>query len=240
MNNSVSFRREKMNKTDLSLADFMYVPGLDIMQRANLYEDFLNNIYEKHHLQYKRVAIDGSGPVRRIKDMYTGKIREMVYLASNDYLNLTNHPKVIAAGRNALEKYGAGAGSVPLLGGTIDLHIELENKIAKFKSCEAAIIYTSGFGSNAGTLLALLQKDDIAILDMLAHASIIDGCQNTNIKYFKHNDMDSLEKVLKRVKDCHRTKLIIVDGVFSMDGDIAPLDKIVEIAKHYGAYVMVD
>jgi glycine C-acetyltransferase len=191
-------------------------------------------------MQYKRVALNGSGPVRLVKDMYTGDIREMIYLASNDYLNLTTHPKVVEAGRAALDKYGAGAGSVPLLGGTIDLHIELEKKIAEFKSCESAIIYTSGFGSNAGTLLSLLQKEDIAVLDMLVHASIIDGCKNTNIKYFRHNNMDSLEATLKKVKDDYRTKLVVVDGVFSMDGDIAPLDSIVEIAKHYGAYVMVD
>jgi glycine C-acetyltransferase len=129
---------------------------------------------------------------------------------------------------------------VPLLGGTLDVHIQLEKKIAKFKGCEDSITYTSGFGSNCGSLLALLQEEDIAILDLLVHASIIDGCKSTNTKCFRHNDMDSLERVLKRVKDKFRTKLIVVDGVYSMDGDIAPLDRIVELAKAYGAYVMVD
>lgn len=229
-----------MDSLNLSLADFMHTPGLDIMQRAEAFNEYLDDVREKHHFQYKRVASEGSAPVRSIFDPYTGETREMVYLASNDYLNLTRHPKVVAAGREALEKYGAGAGSVPLLGGTIDLHIELEKKIAGFKSCEAAIIYTSGFGSNAGTLLSLLQEDDVAVLDMLVHASIIDGCKNTNVKFFKHNNMGSLENTLKKVKDKFRTKLVAVDGVYSMDGDIAPLDQIVEIAKHYGAYVMVD
>lgn len=120
------------------------------------------------------------------------------------------------------------------------MHIKLEERVAKFKSCESAIIYTSGFGSNAGTLLSLLGENDTAVLDMLVHASILDGCKNTNINFFRHNDMDSLEKTLKKVKDKFRTKLIAVDGVYSMDGDIAHLDRIVEIAKHYGAYVMVD
>lgn len=229
-----------MDSTKLSMADFMNIPDLDIMARANQFYDFIEDIKERHHFQYKRVALDGSQPLRRVIDPYTGEVREMIYLASNDYLNLTRHPKVIAAGQEALLKYGAGAGSVPLLGGTIDLHIELEKKVAKFKGCEAAIIYTSGFGSNAGTLLSLLQSEDVAVLDMLAHASIVDGCKNTNIKPFKHNDLHSLETVLKRVKDKYRTKLIVVDGVYSMDGDIAPLDKIVEIARTYGAYVMVD
>lgn len=229
-----------MDSANLSFSDFFNMHDLDIMEKANKYYELLEHLKEKQHLHYKRVAIEGSGPVRKIRDSYSGKIKEMVYLASNDYLNLTRHPKVIEAGRIALEKYGAGAGSVPLLGGTLDIHIELEERVAAFKGCEAAIIYTSGFGSNSGTLLSMLHKEDVAILDMLVHASIIDGCKNTNVKFFKHNDMDSLESVLKKVKDKYRTKLIAVDGVYSMDGDIAPLDKIVEIAKKYGAYVMVD
>lgn len=229
-----------MDSTKLTLADFMHIPGADFMERAQVFSEFIDDVKERQHYQYQRVALDASGPVRQIKDLYTGQVKEMIYLASNDYLNLTTHPKVIAAGKEALEKYGAGAGSAPLLGGTLDIHIELEEKIAKFKGCESSIIYTSGFGANAGTLFALLQKEDVAILDMLVHASIVDGCTNTNIKHFRHNDMNSLEKVLQRAKDNYRIKLIVVDGVYSMDGDIAPLNKIVELARHYGAYVMVD
>ncbi|MGE5631666.1 MAG: aminotransferase class I/II-fold pyridoxal phosphate-dependent enzyme [Caulobacteraceae bacterium] len=229
-----------MDSRNYSLADFFKVPGQDLMGRAKAFNEYLKDADDRRHLQYRRVSTDGSGPVMKVRDRYTGKIREMVYLASNDYLNLTKHPKTIAAGREALEKYGSGAGSVPLLGGTLDIHIELEKKLAKFKGCEDAIIYTSGFGSNCGTLLSILQEDDIAILDMLVHASIIDGCKNTNTKFFRHNDMDSLEKALTRVKDKYKTKLVVVDGVYSMDGDIAPLDRIVELAKAHGAYVMVD
>jgi glycine C-acetyltransferase len=129
---------------------------------------------------------------------------------------------------------------VPLLGGTLDIHVELEEKIAKFKGCESAIIYTSGFGSNSSTLLSLLQKEDVAILDRFVHASIIDGCQGTNTKNFRHNNLDSLEKILKKYKDNYRTKMIAVDGVYSMDGDIAPLDKIVGLARKYNAYTFVD
>ncbi len=230
----------EMDSRDYSLADFFKVPGTDIMGRAKAFEEYRKDVEDRRHLQYRRVSTDGSGPVMKVRDQYTGKLREMVYLASNDYLNLTKHPRTIAAGREALEKYGSGAGSVPLLGGTLDLHIELEKKLAGFKGCESAVIYTSGFGSNCGSLLTLLQEDDIAILDMLVHASIIDGCKATNTKFFRHNDMDSLEKTLIRVKDKYNTKLIAVDGVYSMDGDIAPLDRIVELAKACGAYVMVD
>lgn len=229
-----------MDSRNYSLADFNRSDELDIMGRARLFKEFSDDLVERRHSQYRRVSMDGSGPVMRVQDKYTGEIREMVYLASNDYLNLTKHPKTIAAGKAALEKYGSGAGSVPLLGGTLDIHIELEKRVANFKGCESAIIYTSGFGSNCGTLLSMLQQNDIAILDLLVHASIIDGCKNTNTKFFRHNDMKSLEHALSKVKDKYRTKLIVVDGVYSMDGDIAHLDQIVELARAYGAYVMVD
>lgn len=229
-----------MDSRNYSLADFLKVPDTDLMGRAKVFGEYIKDVEKRKHMQYRRVSINGSGPVIKVRDRYTGKVKEMVYLASNDYLNITKHPRVIAAGREALEKYGSGSGSVPLLGGTLDIHIELEKKISEFKGCEDSIIYTSGFGSNCGTLLSILQGEDIAILDMYVHASIIDGYKGTNTKFFRHNDMDSLEKVLSRVKDKYNTKLIVVDGVYSMDGDIAPLDRIVELARAYNAYVMVD
>lgn len=222
------------------LSDFLDIDNADIMERANLFGKYAIHTINKKHDYYRRISLDGSGPVMKIRDRYTGKPREMIYLASNDYLNLTKHPRTIEAGRKALEKYGSGAGSVPLLGGTFDIHIELERKIAKFKGCENAILYSSGYGANVGSLLAMMQNKDIAVLDRLVHASIIDGCKNTNIKFFKHNDLKSLERILEKCKKEYRTKLVIVDGVYSMDGDISPLDKIVELAHSYGAYVMID
>lgn len=229
-----------MDSTKHSLADFLDLADKDIMGRARHFAEYVKDTYQRKHLQYRRVSTDGSGPTMKVIDPYTGNIQEMIYMASNDYLNLTRHPRTIAAGQAALLKYGSGAGSVPLLGGTLDIHVELEEKIARFKGCEDAILYTSGFGSNCGTLLAMLTDQDVAILDLLVHASIIDGCKNTNTQYFRHNNMDSLERALKKAKDKYRTKLVVVDGVYSMDGDIAPLDKIVELAHAYGAYVMVD
>lgn len=223
-----------------SLFDFIDIDGADIMQRAKIFGEYAEKIRELKHDYYRRISLDGSSPVMNIVDNYTGFPKQMVYLASNDYLNLTKHPRVIEAGLNALKKYGAGAGSVPLLGGTLDIHYELEKKISKFKGCKNALLYTSGYGANSGSLLGLLNCKDIAIMDRLVHASIIDGCKNTNLKFFKHNDLNSLERVLSHSKKRYRTKLVIVDGVYSMDGDIAPLDKIVDLAHSYGAYVMVD
>lgn len=223
-----------------SLSDFFDIPDADIFKRAEIFGEYVNHTIDLRHDYYRRVSLDGSSPVMTIFDQYSMRPKEMIYMASNDYLNLTKHSRTIAAGIKALEKYGTGSGSVPLLGGTLDIHVELEKKIAEFKGCESAILYTSGFGANAGSLLGMLQDKDIAILDRLVHASIIDGCRNTNMKFFKHNDLSSLERVLSNAKKEYRTKLVIVDGVYSMDGDIAPLDKIVEIAHSYGAYVMVD
>lgn len=225
---------------EASLFDFFDIDGCDIMKRANIFNEYTLHVKKIKHDYYKRISSNGSSPIMNVYDQHTGKEKEMIYLASNDYLNLTKHPRTIAAGIKALEKYGTGAGSVPLLGGTFDIHVELEKKIAKFKGCENAILYTSGYNANCGSLLTMLQEKDIAILDRLVHASIIDGCKNTNVKYFKHNSLKSLEKILERSKKEYRTKLIVVDGVYSMDGDIAPLDKIIELAKNYGAYVMVD
>ncbi|HHW98494.1 MAG TPA: aminotransferase class I/II-fold pyridoxal phosphate-dependent enzyme [Firmicutes bacterium] len=229
-----------MDSTKYSLADFIDIPDQDIMGRARIFAEYAEDSRKRGHAHFRRVSLDGSGPTMRVIDPLTGKVNEMIYMASNDYLNLTKHPRTIAAGRAALDKYGSGAGSVPLLGGTMDIHIELEQKIAKFKGCEDAILYTSGFGSNCGTLLAMLTDKDVAILDLLVHASIIDGCKKTNVQYFRHNNMQSLERALKKAKDKYRTKLVVVDGVYSMDGDIAKLDEIVELAHAYGAYVMVD
>lgn len=223
-----------------SLYDFIDIDDADIMQRAKIFNEYAAHIRETQHDYYRRISFDGSGPIINIYDQYSKSPKQMIYLASNDYLNLTRHPRTIKAGMEALERYGTGAGSVPLLGGTFDIHVNLEQKIAKFKGCEDALLYTSGFGSNAGSLLGLLQEKDVAILDMLVHASIIDGCAGTNTKYFKHNNLKSLESILAKAQKEYRTKLVIVDGVYSMDGDIAPLDKICELAHQYGAYVMVD
>lgn len=229
-----------MDSTKHTLADFAHMPGTDLVERARIFASYLDDARSRHHYQYKRVSLSGSGPVMNVVDQYTGQVRNMINFASNDYLNLTRHPRVIEAGMKALEQYGAGAGSVPLLGGTLEVHQELEKELARFKGCEDAIIFTSGFGSNSYSLLAILQEEDCAILDMLVHASIVDGCKGTNVEHFKHNNTNSLERVLKKVRDRYKTKLVIVDGVYSMDGDIAPLDKVVEIAHAYGALVMVD
>lgn len=233
----------RIDCTKYSLMDFSYGPEIDDMRLSDRIECFssaMEDMFENRFYQYRRESESGSGPIMRVRDQYTGQSLEMVNLASNDYLNLTKHPRVIEGAEAALKKYGAGAGSVPLLGGTSDLHKKLERAIAKFKGCEDAILYTSGFGSNYGFLSTILRKKDVAILDMFAHASLVDGCVNTNRLFFMHNNMDSLESTLRKCRDKYVNKVVVVDGVYSMDGDIARLDRIVELAHRYGALVVVD
>jgi len=165
-----------------------------------------------------------------------------IMLSANNYLNLTTHPKVMNAMIEATKKYGAGSGSVRAIAGTMDIHLAAEKKVAEFKKVEAALIYSAGYTVNVGLIPTLVTgKDDVIISDELNHGSIIDGVRLTkaNRAVYAHNDMGELEAVLAANKGAKR-KLIITDGVFSMDGDIAPLDEIDKLAKEHGAMVYVD
>ncbi len=165
-----------------------------------------------------------------------------IMLSANNYLNLTTHPKVMDAMIDATRKYGAGSGSVRAIAGTMDIHLEAEKKVAEFKKVEAALIYSAGYTVNVGLIPTLVTgKEDVIISDELNHGSIIDGVRLTkaNRAVYAHNDMGELEAVLAANSESNR-KLIITDGVFSMDGDIAPLDEIDKLAKEYGAMVYVD
>lgn len=243
--NEITFKCGESGNIDseiYSLFDFIDGKCVDrclIKDRADMMFSYVedNKYNGKYH--YKRESQSGSSPQMDVKNLY-GETKSLINLASNDYLNLTKHPLVKKASIEAIEKYGVGTGSVPLLAGTLDIHNLLEKRLAEFKSCEDAMLYTSGFGTNYGVLSTLLGPNDIAILDRYVHASIIDGCKHTNVKFFKHNDMKSLEQVLQRHGSKYSNVIVVVDGVYSMDGDIAPLDKIVEVSHKYNALVMVD
>ena len=172
--------------------------------------------------------------------------KEVVNLASNNYLGLANHPKVRAAAEKAIEDWGVGAGAVRWIGGTMAIHDELEQRLASFKHTEAVLVFTSGFTANSGTIPAVVTDKDVIISDELNHASIIDGVRLSAAKYKKsegyvypHKDMEALEKILQNTQSFEK-RMIITDGVFSMDGDIAPLPTIVELAEKYDAFVMID
>lgn len=165
-----------------------------------------------------------------------------IMLSANNYLNLTTHPKVVNASIEAIKKYGAGSGSVRAIAGTMDIHLQAEKKVAEFKGVESSLIYSAGYTANVGLIPSLVKgKEDIIISDELNHGSIIDGVRLTKAQraVFPHNDMGALEQVLKENESADR-KLVIVDGVFSMDGDICPLDELTAIAEDYNAMVFVD
>jgi glycine C-acetyltransferase len=166
--------------------------------------------------------------------------RRVINLASNNYLGLSFHPDLIAAAVRATEKYGVGAGAVRILTGTMDLHREMERRLATFKATEAAVVYQSGFTANAGTVAALLGPEDVIVSDQLNHASIIDGARlsKAQIKVYPHADADAAADILK--ESTHRRRMLVTDGVFSMDGDIAPLPALAEVAERYDAILMVD
>jgi len=168
--------------------------------------------------------------------------RKVINLASNNYLGLTTHPKLREAALEATRKYGVGSGAVRTIAGTMKIHMELEEKIARFKGTEACVVFQSGFTANAGTVSSFLGKDDYIISDELNHASIIDGCRLSRAKIlvFRHKDVAHAEEQLASVAKLPGKKLLITDGVFSMDGDIGPLPGLCDVAEKYGAIMMVD
>ena len=167
--------------------------------------------------------------------------RSVVNLSSNNYLGLTTHPRLREKALEAIERYGVGTGSVRTIAGTMSLHVELERRLAEFKQTEATVVFQSGFTANAGTVSAILTKEDVVISDELNHASIIDGCRLSRaaIKVFPHRDADAARKILRELPPGQR-KLLITDGVFSMDGDLGALPDLCAAAEEYGAIMMVD
>jgi glycine C-acetyltransferase len=167
--------------------------------------------------------------------------REVITLSSTNYLGLTVHPRLKAAAIKAIEDYGVGSGSVRTIAGNMTLHNVLEEKLARFKHTEAALTIQSGYATNLGVISALMQEGDIIVSDELNHASIIDGIRlnRTPRKVYPHKDMDGLRRALEEAKGANKV-MVVTDGVFSMDGDIAPLPQIVDLAEEYGAFVMVD
>ena len=181
---------------------------------------------------------------RKLESMQDSEVvvngKRVIMIGSNNYLGFTSHPRVKEAAIKAIEKYGTGCAGSRFLNGNLDIHEELEKKLAKFFRKEAALVFATGYQTNLGAISALVGRNDVAIIDMYDHASIFDGCRLSfgEVKKYRHNDMDDLERVLEGIKD--KGKLIIVDGVFSMEGDIADLPAIVRLARAYGARIMVD
>jgi glycine C-acetyltransferase len=191
-----------------------------------------------------REITSASGPVVGVRDNATGKRREVIMLGSNNYLGLADEPEIIAAAVAATRVYGVGCGGPPLLNGTTSLHRELEERLADFKKCESAMLFSSGYAANVGWLTGLMRRGDVLIYDEQSHASLIDGIQLGRVRSipFAHNDIDDLSCRLTQVRRHHpdANVVVAVEGVYSMNGDIAPLPVIEEVCERFGAWLAVD
>jgi glycine C-acetyltransferase len=201
-----------------------------------------------HYLADELEALTAQGLYRRLRVVEAEQRahtridgRDVVNLSSNNYLGLTTHPRLRERALRALEQFGVGSGSVRTIAGTMAIHLELERRLAEFKKTEAVVVFQSGFTANAGAVSSILTRDDIVVSDELNHASIIDGCRlsRATIKVFPHKDVDAARRILQELPAGQR-KLLITDGVFSMDGDLGPLPPLCDLAEEFGCIMMVD
>jgi glycine C-acetyltransferase len=223
-----------------SFKDFESIPDSDIYQTAAAFNAYLDFLKDDGRLNYRLESTTICGP--RMDLLLPGEAVPETYVAlvSNDYLGFTQHPKVKAAVVEGIQRFGTGSGASPAIGGHFSYHQQLEDKIAGFLRRDAAILYTTGYTANSATFQCLLKKEDVAIVDMEVHASIYEGCQLTNLKMFPHNNLERLERQLKEAQHQFRTKMVIIDGVYSQNGDLALVKDILQLCRKYGAYLAID
>jgi 8-amino-7-oxononanoate synthase len=216
--------------------------GTDLFAKAHRFQSLMARERAAGNEFFRRPLLAANRGHARIRDPRDGRERDVIMLGSNSYLGLNADPRVIAAAMSATERYGYGSGSVSLYAGTTDLHLELERSIARFYGCEDAILFPTGYAANIGALSGLLRARDVVINDLFNHASIYDGCtlSGAQVLTFAHANMPRLERALERATGADHGTLVVTDGVFSMEGDVAPLDEIVALARRYGARVMID
>ena len=239
----------KIDFTKASFKDFENIEGQDIYETAKEFQEYLNFLKANGHLNYRIESLTHVGPEMNLVLPGDEHPTWCVCLVSNDYLGFSQHPKVKDAVSRGTQLFGTGSGASPAIGGHFIYHQQLEKKIAEFYKKKDAILYTTGYTANSATLQCILHRDDkgsdvnrndIAILDMNVHASVYEGVLTTNVKTFLHNNLEMLEKVLKNSQDKYRTKMVIIDGVYSQDGDVAPVGEIADLTHKYGAYLVVD
>lgn len=226
-----------------SFKDFENIPNIDAFQRAEIFQEFTDYMIRNGQMNFRFLtSVVGCGPEMWVTSPFNKQPKKCVSLVSNDYLNFTQHPAIKAAAIEGIQQYGTGAGASPLIGGHHDYHEMLQTKISGFfgRTPDSALVFTTGYTANSATLLALLQKEDAAIVDMAVHASVYEGLSFTNLLMFPHNNLERLERLLKEAKDKYRTKIVVIDGVYSQDGDLAVMDEIYRLTKAYGGYLMVD
>lgn len=238
--NSGEINAEKY--TLLEILGDAQIENLSIDDRISIVNSWSKDISQKGHPFSPKVMHTGCKTSIKLEDSATATTREFVNYGSNDYLNLSHHPEVTEAAETALHKYGGGTGAAGVVIGVTDIHDKLHKKIASFKGTEASLVQSNGYLTNLGVINALMGSKDLILFDMYSHASLVDGVSRSNINkvFFDHNNMTHLEFLLKRAKNDYVNKLIVIEGVYSMDGDIVPLDKVYALAQKYGAKILVD
>jgi glycine C-acetyltransferase len=231
-----------MNKNyeNATFQDFENVIGQELFTTLNEFHNYLNFLRSNGHLNYRIESFSSLGPEMDLLLPGNRDVTRAICLVSNDYLGFSQHPKIKAAVIDGITRFGTGSGASPAIGGHFVYHKMLEEKIAAFYRKEAAILYTTGYTANSATLQSLLHKEDLIILDMAVHASVYEGALKTNVKTFLHNNLEMLEHVLKNAQGKYRTKMVVIDGVYSQDGDTAPVKEIAGLTHKYGAYLVVD
>jgi 8-amino-7-oxononanoate synthase len=234
------FEGKKINCDDYTLADFFEFESDDLFEVTGYFWDWISDAVSKQYMVYGQPVM--SAPVAEFKvyDRYTDSVRNFLNFCSYNYLGYSIHPEVIKAVKDTLDQYGTGAVSAPLLSGYYGLVKQLEDEIAQMKGKETAIVFSTGYATNLGILSGLLRPGDVAVMDILSHASIYDGVRlsGAEIKVFAHNSPQHLERVLKGLDK--KRVIVCVEGVYSMDGDLSNLPEIVPICKKYGAKILVD
>lgn len=225
-----------MENNYYSLKDFELSLKKNATERANDFQQYINQLNDFRYKSYWIASQTGIGSTMTIE----GFDQPVTAFISNDYLGMSQREETKQAGIDAIKKYGTGACAAQVIGGYLDIHQQLEKGIASFVGQEDAILFSSGFGANSGILRALLGKNDIALTDPYIHTSAMAGLKGTNIKRIGHNDLEYLEKTLKEVKDQYQTKLVIIDGVYSQDGDLSSLPEIISLCRKYEAMLMLD
>lgn len=229
----------KINLETASFKDFEDIDGKGPFEWAEQFKLYTENWAGRGHWNYRQESLSGCKP--ELDVLHEGKVyKNCVGLVFNDYLGFTQHAAVKQAAIDGITKYGAGAAASPAIGGHITYHREIEEKIARFFKRDAAMLYTTGYTANSATMQALLKNKDLAIMDEGVHASMWEGVQTTNVFRFPHNNMDRLERALKDSQGKYRTRMVIIDGVYSQPADIAHLDQIVRLCKHYRALLAMD
>jgi len=229
-----------MKEEYTSLKTYMDAQDMSIYEKVDNFQLWINQMDKFKINAFDITTTTPTGREVKVSDRYGKKLITARSFVSSNYLGLNTHPKVKQAAIEAIEKYGVGTSTTPVIGGYIDYHKELEEKIAKIHHKDDALLFSSGFAANVGVAQALLGKSDLAIVDKFIHASMYDGLVNTNVKTFGHNDLDYLEANLKKALGIYRNIIVIVDGVYSQDGDLPALPEICRIAKKYDALIILD